>query len=102
MGPKVTQEIWITLSDHPLIRGNDHPGRRIEAVRQFVERNKSRPFAVSGSAVVRHAAVTGLANRDAPRAVVTDVPVNISLDGQATVDTVDRIANWNQFKFQVP
>src|SRR6185503_14716022 len=49
------------------------------AVRQFVERNKVRPFAVIGSSVVGHAAVTALANRDAPRPVVTDVPVNIGV-----------------------
>src|SRR5262245_37410668 len=76
----MAEEIWITPADHTLIGSDDDSRWRIETVWQFVEWNKAVPFAAVSGTVVRHTAIAAFANRNAARAVIADVAINVRID----------------------
>src|SRR5437867_10132826 len=73
------------LANDALISSDDQARRRIVKVRQFIERYVAGPFAIVRRAVIRKAAVAGLANWNASSTVISNVTINIS---------VDKILSW--------
>src|SRR5215471_10325742 len=78
--PVTAQEVLIVASHHPLIGGNDNSHWRIETMGQLVERNISSPFAFISRSIIRNTTVAALADRNFPRAVITDMTLDIRVD----------------------
>ena len=62
------------------IRSRDHSRRRIVDTRQLVKGNVARPFVSIVGPAHRQTAITGGANRNMPRGLVTDVAIHIGIN----------------------
>src|SRR3954468_24998446 len=74
------QLVRVIEADDARVGRDDDSTRRVENVRQRVERNEARPLTIVRRPIVREFTAAGFPDWETPRAVITDMALGVGVN----------------------